>query len=245
MECVQKGNASGSLVPAELFIRINPVPHHYLGDIVTIDGTTNLPMGEIIRISVGTTEFRSCMKNEGNCHGYVTPCCEGISDTVRVTAGSCAINTWSWEVNTSQHGFRPDHTYAVYADARDRLMENISYFTVNGVPRPNISMNIPENDPTEYAIRLSGQVNTGNGPKETFLLSISSDNSGRKVSAIIPVYQNGTGYSWNYTLMKSLIVPYNFYTVNLTSAINPHFTIVRTFLYNNQPPYYPYSPYSS
>jgi hypothetical protein len=115
---------------------------------------------------------------------------------------------------------------------------------VYGLPKPNISLNVPENDSDGYALRFSGQVNTGNGPSENLLLTVSSD-SGKKVSSSVPVYRNGTGYFWNFTLKKSAITPYNFLSVNVSSATSPEIRIVRNFLYNNEPAYYPYNPYSS
>jgi hypothetical protein len=222
-------------------IIINPVPHHYVGDTITFDGTTNLPPGEMIVLGVYSIDFTMCPKMQ--CSESVHYCCGGIQTTIAVIPGNCDINTWSWDVNTSQHGFQPDHHYAVSASGRERLVENTSVFTVSGIPQPNISLNLPENDPNEYAIRLSGQVNTGNGPNEKLLLMISSD-SGKKESYTIPVTLNGTGYYWNYTLKKSAITPFNFYTVNITSIYNPKIGIRRTFYYNNEPSFYPYNPYS-
>jgi len=63
-------------------------------------------------------------------------------------------------------------------------------------------------------------------------------------SSTVPVFQNGTGYPWNFSLKKSDIVPYNFLSVNVSSATSPEIIIRRTFLYNNEPAYYPYNPYS-
>jgi len=120
---------------------------------------------------------------------------------------------------------------------------NGSVFIVNGLPQPNLTLNLPENDPNSNALLLSGQVNTGNGPDERLLLTVSSD-SGKVVSSTIPVAHDGNGYSWNFTLKKPEILPYNFYTVNITSKNNPQIGITRTFLYNNEPLYYPYNPYS-
>jgi hypothetical protein len=60
-------------------------------------------------------------------------------------------------------------------------VENTNLFTVYGLPKPNITLNLPENDPNAYAIRFSGQVNTGNGPSENLLLIVSSD-SGKKAN---------------------------------------------------------------
>ncbi len=218
-------------------ITIDPIPHHYIGDTITIEGTTNLAPGEMITLGIYSAEFIPCPKSSVYCSDSVGLCCGGISDTIAVAPGNCGINTWSWVVNTSQHGFRPGHPYIFDVTGRNRVVENSSLFTVSGIPKPNITFNLPENDPNEYAIRFSGQVNTGNGPDEKLLLKISSD-SGAKVSYTIPVFLSGTEYYWNFTLKKSAITPYNFYTVNITSLTNPEIGYRNTFMYNNLPQYY-------
>jgi hypothetical protein len=228
-------NGSNTSYTGEQFIQINSVPHHYIGDTITFDGSTNLPPGEMITLGVYSADFMPCPKWQ--CSGSVHPCCGGIGTTIAVIPGICCINTWSWDVNTSQYGFQADHQYFVSASGREGLVENTSFFTVSGIPKPNITFNLPENDPNEYAIRFSGQVNTGNGPDEILLLKISSD-SGAKVSYTIPAFLNGTGYYWNFTLKKSAITPYNFYTVNITSLTNPEIGYRNTFMYSNLPQYY-------
>lgn len=225
------------------FITIDPVPHQYIGESIRFGGTTNLQPGESLETAVFSGEFIPCPKSIGNCMGNVTPCCGGYSATVPVLPGPCGISTWSWEVNTSEHGFRPDGLYIISAIGRNGAVENFSFFTVSGIPQPNLTLNLPENDPDGYALLLSGQVNTGNGPDEHLLLTISTD-SGRRASYRVPVFQNETGYSWNLSLKKSEIVPYNFLTVNMSTATRPAIGIERTFLYNNEPVYYPYDPHS-
>ncbi len=225
-------------------ISINSIPHHYLGDIITFHGTVNLPPGEIIRTGVYSAEFGHCPKSTANCQGNVTRCCGGLIDSVLVIAGTCGINTWSWTVDTSQHGFRADGEYIISARAGNGFGEKTRLFTVSGIPKPNLTLNLPDDDPKEYALHLTGQVNTGNGPEEKLHLAVSSD-SGKKASYNVPVYQNGTGYFWNFTLEKSVITPYNFLSVNVSSATSPEIRIERTFLANNEPVYYPYNPVSS
>ncbi|MGA2120541.1 MAG: hypothetical protein ABSG49_00705 [Methanoregula sp.] len=208
-------------------ITIDPLPHHYVGDTFTIGGTTNLHPREMITAGIYATEFRPC--SIGSCSG-------GISNTIAVVPGNCNINTWSWVIDTSQYGLRQGYPYVLDVKGRNGLVENSSLFSVWNIPKPNITFNLPENDPNEYAIRFSGQVNTGNGPDEKLLVKISSD-SGAKVSYTIPVFLNGTGYYWNFTLKKSEITPYNFYTVNITSLTNPEIGYLNTFMYNNLPEY--------
>jgi hypothetical protein len=226
---------------------ISPVSHHYIGENITFHGTTNLPKGEAILLHIFSGEFVPCPKSTAGCEGQVRPCCGGFGDEVPVIAGPCDISSWSWDVNTSQHGFYPDGDYFIEAYGKGGLVGNSSFFTVSGIPQPNLTLNLPENDPNSNAfltsLLLSGQVNTGNGQDELLLLTVSSD-SGKKVSFTIPVFQNETGFYWNFSLKKSEILPYNFYTVNITSMNKPKIGITRTFLYNNEPMYYPYNPYS-
>jgi len=227
----------------EPFILINPISHHYIGDTITFDGVTSLPAGETISLVIFEAVYHSCPKSQIAIDDSVRHCHSGLRDTVVVSSGNCGIGTWSWEVNTSQHDFVKDQGYFISASGGgDRFVENTSFFTVSGIPKSNITLNLPENDPHENAIRFSGQVNNGNGQNETLHLTISSD-SGKQVSCTIPVSHDETGYYWNYSLKKSDIVPYNFLTVNVSSATSPEISIERIFLYNNEPVYYPYDPY--
>ena len=224
---------------ASLFIGINSNPHHYLGDIITFNGTTNLPVGENISLAIYTTEFIPCPKS--SCCCSVAPCCGGISDAVTLISGDSDINTWSWDVNTSEHGFRQGSPYVFSVSGRKGLVENSSLFSVWDIPKPNITINVPENASNENAIRLYGMVNTGNGPDEKLSLKIFSD-SGARIYYIIPVVFDGAGYHWNFTLKKSAITPYNYYNVNITSMTDPKIGIYRTFNYNNEPGYWPFFP---
>ena len=223
------------------FISIDPIPAHHLGDTIAFHGTTNLPPGEMIETGVYSSEFVPCPKSNGDCKGYVTPCCGGVFDHVSVIEGPCGANTWSWDVNTSEHGFRADGEYVISATGRNGAVGTSGIFTASGIPRPNLTLNLPENDTAGAVLRLSGRSNTGNGPDEKLLITLSSD-SGKTAGFTVPVYPNGTGYSWNYTLNRSAIVPYNFLTVVVSSLASPYVTIQRTFLYNNEPAYYPYNP---
>jgi hypothetical protein len=225
------------------FIDISPATHHYLGDIITFNGTTNLAPGEMIRVSIYEDVFHTCPKSLEMCHDSVQHCCDGHGAIIPVIPGTCGINTWSWDVDTSQYGFEPDGEYIISAIGRNGAVENSSFFIVSGMPEPNLTLNLPENDAGGFALRFYGQANTGNGPDEKLILTVSSD-SGRGASFIAPVYLNGTGYFWNFTVNKSVIVPYNFLTVNVTSATSPAIRIERTFMYDNEPAYYPYNPVS-
>jgi hypothetical protein len=232
--CPNESNTSSPLFHGESFIRISPVPHHYIGDTITFDGITNLAPGEMITINIKEAWGR-CSKCQFIKNDSVNFCCANFYRMVAVGQGDCGANTWSLNVDTSIYDFGPGD-YLIETSGRDNRVVNSSDFRVSGIPKPNITFNNPENDPNEYAIRFSGQVNTGNGPDEKLLLMISSD-SGKKANYTIPVRLNGTGYYWNFTLKKSVITPYNFYTVNITSQTNPEIEYRNTFMYNNLPGY--------
>lgn len=239
--CTNESNISSTPPHGESIIRIDPVPHHYIGDNITFGGTTNLMQGENLTVLISVA-YAHCSKCQRTNYDSIEACCAGLERHVAVRPGDCGMNTWSWDVNTSQYGFQPD-SYMFEVWGRDGFVDNTSFFTLSGIPKSNITLNIPENDPNEYAIRFSGQVNTGNGPSENLLLAVSSD-SGKKASYTVPIYRNGTGFFWNFTLKKTAITPYNFLSVNVSSATSPEIRIYRTFLYDNEPAYYPYNPYS-
>jgi hypothetical protein len=222
------------------FISIDPITVHQLGDTIPFRGTTNLEPGEPVNIRI-SGYMPMCAKCQGDFADSVAGCCGEFNRTVVVSGGECGNNLWSLDVNTSEHDFHADNDYWIGTSGRNNRIGNSSFFTVSGIPRPNLTLNLPENDTGGFALRFSGRSNTGNGPDEKLLLTVSSD-SGRGASFIVPVYVNGTGYFWNFTVNKSVIVPYNFLTVNVTSTTSPEISIVRTFMYTNQPAYYPYNP---
>ena len=221
------------------FISIDPIPVYHLGDTITFRGTTNLEPGELVnvRIAEGVVMCAKCRERTDSVNG----CCGDFNRTVVTREGVCGNNFWSLDVNTSDYDFHADDDYWIGTFGRNNRIGNSSFFTVSGIPRPNLTLNLPENDTGGFALRFSGQANTGNGPDEKLLLTVSSD-SGRGASFTVPVYMNGTGYFWNFTVNKSVIVPYNFLTVNVTSATSPGIRIERTFMYSNEPAYYPYNP---
>lgn len=219
------------------FISIDPGPHYYVGDMVTFMGLTSVQPGESIMIAIRGS-FSMCSKgvirvdSVDYCHGR-------FNRTIVVRDGTDGRNLWTFSVNTSEHDFTADN-YMIEVRSRDGSVENISLFTLHAIPQPNITLVFPENVPGMYALRFSGQVNTGNGANEHLVLIVSSDN-GKKVNLTIPVYWNGSGYAWNVTVNKSALFPYNFYVVNLSSQDSPQIHLVRRFQYNNEPAWYPYS----
>jgi hypothetical protein len=230
---IKDRNSSGS------WIAPDPIPDHILGDTITFSGTTNLAPGEQIniRISEPVVMCPKCREDVDSVNG----CCGDFNRTVTVRPGTCDHNLWSLEVNTSDHDFHGDDHYWIGMFGRDNQVENATFFTINSIPKPNLTLNLPETDPDGFALRFSGHSNTGNGMDEKLLLTVSSD-SGKKASFMVPVYRNETGYLWNYTVNKSAIIPYNFLTVRVSSQTSPQISIERVFMYTNEPAYYPYDP---
>jgi hypothetical protein len=216
VQCPQESNST--------FIRINPIPDHYLGDNITIEGTTNLAPGEMIQSQIYEPVFHTCPKfRSGACDDSVYGCCGGISQAVTVRAGECGINTWSLDVNTSQHQFSSD-SFIISAYKKNFSVEDTRLFNVLKIPEPDpfhyIIINVPENDPSRNAITLSGKVNGDNGPREKLFVRISLD-SGARINSTIPVVFDGTGYIWNYTIEMAALYPLNNYSVNITSVQDP------------------------
>ncbi len=91
------------------WIRIDPIPDqfvsgsersNYTGNFF-INGTTNLPMGEEIRLSMYSMCYSTCMKSSADNHAI--GCCGDGSykSSATVQEGSCGFNTWSVFVNTT------------------------------------------------------------------------------------------------------------------------------------------------
>ena len=115
------------------YININPVGDHSLGDVIEINGTTNCEEGEVL-IWIRDTIFIPCPRQLGGSDSPC-PCCDGVYITAPIIPGICGNNTWSFELNTSQH-----HFYAgkFFLDANVRRCGDdgpyIEYFNITSVP---------------------------------------------------------------------------------------------------------------
>jgi hypothetical protein len=124
-----------TLVVQKPVITISPVGVHDIGDIISFNGTTNLPPGEIISLEIVSANIISCPKNPFcDEDDSVRPCCGGISQEVAVKPAGCGITTWSWDVNTSQHQFYPD-TFLIYAEDPDFSTSKVLFFNIRGKPK--------------------------------------------------------------------------------------------------------------
>jgi hypothetical protein len=121
-----------TLVMQKPGITISPVSVHDIGDIITFNGTTNLPPGEIISLEIVSANIISCPKNPFcDEDDSVRPCCGGMSQEVAVKPAGCGITSWSWEVNTSQHQFYPG-TFVLYAEDPNLFTSKILFFEMRG-----------------------------------------------------------------------------------------------------------------
>jgi len=127
--CPQK-TPTGNLANASEIV-IDPVPDHALGDIITFTGTTNLAVGEPLVLKIYSAEFVPCPKGP-SLPDSVNPCGEGFTGNVTVTLGNCGINTWSWPVDTSQHGFQPGGQYLLWVNGRDGGVQDSAIFNITG-----------------------------------------------------------------------------------------------------------------
>ena len=123
-----------TLVVQQPVITISPVDVHYIGDIISFNGTTNLPPGEIISLDIVSAGFAPCPKNPICDDDSVHMCCGGISQNVAVKSAGCGITTWSWDVNTSQHQFYPN-TFVIYAEDRNLSASNYLFFEMRSKPK--------------------------------------------------------------------------------------------------------------
>jgi len=112
-------------------ITIDPVADHAAGDWITFTGTTNLAAGENLSLAVMSSDFHPCAKTETPpSDDLVDPCSGGVTATVAVSPGNCGANTWSWTVDTSQHGFQPGSQYLLIVTGRQDQAVNTTLFTL-------------------------------------------------------------------------------------------------------------------
>jgi hypothetical protein len=126
---------------------IDPIPDHYLGDIATFRGTTNLAPGELITIRISEPTVM-CAKCRGDFADSVVGCCGEFNRTVVVREGECGNNLWSLDVNTSQHDFVAD-LYWIGTYGQNGTLLNSSFFNVTGIPDPSLTLTYPGESPSK------------------------------------------------------------------------------------------------
>ena len=103
---------------------INPVGDHVVGDTFTINGSTNLAVGDELMVEITSSSFKPTTKNQDG--GY-----SGASGVVKVVPGSGGYNRWSFDVDTTT--FKPDE-YIV--TVRGLLVNVIGSTTFHLLPTP-------------------------------------------------------------------------------------------------------------
>jgi len=133
VQCQQESNWSGkSTIVEEPVIVSNPITDHHIGDIIPFGGTTTLAPGENITLLIYSIQFSTCQKLQSldACSDSVRHCCHGISQTVSVKSNEYCINTWSWDVNTSQHQFISGSYVLVATSTNNPKIENLTVFKI-------------------------------------------------------------------------------------------------------------------
>jgi len=84
-----------------LWIDINPVSNHYVGDVFEINGTTNFGSDDNLNITIIQSSFSRCPRIYSDCYRYAS-----IQSTIIVQDGDCEKNNWTYSANLS--GFKPE-----------------------------------------------------------------------------------------------------------------------------------------
>ena len=130
------------------WIRIDPLPdlilpesrmQNFTGNFF-VNGTTNLPPGGKINLTISSTCFLPCPKTTSENIG----CCgSSYEDVADIRAGPCGVDTWSFYVNTVPNRISVGRVNGVYGDrngflvmvsqanlSRDRNAWDISRFVI-------------------------------------------------------------------------------------------------------------------
>jgi hypothetical protein len=104
------------------WITVNYTDNLQIGDLIKINGTTNIEKGEL-SIFLLEVAGHTCLPlgydREGPC-----PCCKGLTVTAPIISEVGGNNTWSTEVNTSQYEFYPTELYMAIYDLDCRELEH-------------------------------------------------------------------------------------------------------------------------
>lgn len=122
-------------------VTVNPFGDHYVGDSIKINGTIKCDVDEVL-IFIIAPKLHTCLnKNtpEGPCF-----CCKGVSIVTPVIRGIDGNNTWSMELNTSEHRFYPDNfQLSVLNQSCDESYAG--YVFLNLTTSPNQNLSLPAN----------------------------------------------------------------------------------------------------
>ncbi len=122
-----------SLIVEQPVLIFDKVNNQTLGDIISLHGRTNLPVGDELVIRVGTEHVTSCPKY--TWENSVQNCGDHIPEVVQVLEDSCGNHVWERKIDTSKYGFTPEEYYAS-ADAVKVAVSGYARFTLNPSPIP-------------------------------------------------------------------------------------------------------------
>jgi hypothetical protein len=87
------------IVNSSLYITLNPVGTHHIGDVFEINGTTNLPADSVIKIHIFSQNIHTMPTGYPQTMTLApTPAFDGIATIMKGNRGE---NTWSFEANIS------------------------------------------------------------------------------------------------------------------------------------------------
>ena len=113
-----------------LFIAINPISNHNVGDVFEITGTTNLDANSIIEIWIN--EPRLLDPSPEITRDPTYPYSDSIGNVI-LQKGECGVNTWSYPINLT--GFHGGKNYGVNVLLQsNHAIKTFSDFYVNFLP---------------------------------------------------------------------------------------------------------------
>jgi len=104
------------------WITVNYTENLQIGDVIKINGTTNIEKGEM-SIFLLESAGHTCL-NRGDVREGPCPCCKGLTVTAPVISKDGGNNTWSIDVNTSQYAFYPARLYVAVYDNDCKELEH-------------------------------------------------------------------------------------------------------------------------
>jgi hypothetical protein len=104
IRAINNQNIDDSFTTVSFFVNkpaalIDPIGEHFVGDVFTITGSTNLAVGDALMIEIYSSSFKPTSKVQGNDFS-------GSTGTIKVVPGTNGHNRWSFDIDAST--FRPD-----------------------------------------------------------------------------------------------------------------------------------------
>jgi hypothetical protein len=104
LRAINNQNIDDSFTTVSFFVSrpttvIDPIGEHFVGDMFTITGSTNLAVGDTLMIEVYSSSFKPTQKVQGSEFS-------GSTGTIKVLPGTNGYNRWSFAIDAST--FRPD-----------------------------------------------------------------------------------------------------------------------------------------